>query len=63
MRSLTHVCTHCTVHPPLAHCRLAALLEAHGFVPAQQWVAAWEAAWQRNLRTCDGNGNCLIQVT
>ena len=43
--------------------RLAAVLEARGFMPARQWLAAWEAAWQRNLDTCDAEGNCMIQVT
>lgn len=54
---------HLLTLPLLLACRLAALLEEQGFMPARQWLAAWEAEWQRNLDTCDAEGRCLIQVT
>ena len=29
----------------------------------QQWMAAWEAAWQRNIEACDDEGDCMIVLT
>lgn len=43
--------------------RLAAVLEQHGLKSGQEWVEVWEAAWARNLATCDASGDCLIQLT
>ena len=44
-------------------CSTADLLAQVGYMDGQQWMAAWEAAWQRNLDSCDADGHCLIQVT
>lgn len=43
--------------------RLAALLEAHGFMSGGSWLQAWEAAWRQNLNSCDAAGNCSIKLT
>lgn len=44
-------------------CRAATVLEQHGFASAKDWLAPWEAAWQKNLDSCSADGDCLIQLT
>ena len=36
------------------------LLEAHDLADKASWLPRWEAVWQRNLDTCDSQGNCLV---
>jgi len=40
---------------------VAHLVQAHGLGDGTEWMANWEAVWQRNLDTCDAQGKCLIQ--
>lgn len=44
-------------------CRTAAVLEQYGFANAKEWLTPWEAVWQKNLKSCTPNGDCLIQLT
>lgn len=53
----------CDGSPATRPCRLASLLERHGFLGGRAWLAAWEDAWQRNLRSCSRDGQCHIQLT
>lgn len=46
-----------------AECRVADLVQQHRFADGGQWLAAWEAAWQGNLASCNATGDCLIQLT
>lgn len=42
---------------------VAALVDKHGLGDGSQWMANWEAVWQRNLDTCDDSGSCLVQLS
>lgn len=51
------------LHAPKPPCSLADMLEQQGYAGGEQWLAAWEAAWHRNLERCDAAGDCLIHTT
>ena len=49
-------------HPPF-HLpgRVASMAEQAGWASANEWMAAWEMAWQATLNTCTRKGRCELR--